>query len=329
MEARFLRQGQQVRQGKVSRSQSKFNLRQGVKFEAAQENALTPVTQEIRDHVDERIRESGLSNFMWSRAHEIPYPTLRKLRENRLKAITKKTLAKLLGRNFKRSRLRFYTKAQLLEAGIHKKPPGQPTEIRKIEGVEHKFCKGLPETHEGMWMPTKDFRVSRSHGRLMLYFCCKRCESYRRGAEQYVSASRYQPFIIEIIRRLGKEEAARRLKMTSAALRNIRVGKTKHIQRKNARKIVLLLNELRDNNVVRHVDSIHHGAYLRGKSEKVPHNAHEFYDHSNGDDEISMRKKDAERVKTRRSKFSPEQREAENKRRKHRKLRHAREETTG
>lgn len=69
------------------------------------------------------------------------------------------------------------------------------------------------------------------------------------------------------------------------------------MRRSTARRAILALAEVRANGTVRHKDSIHHGAALRGRTEKVPITRQDFY-RSQGDNDNELRRKSRSREKT-------------------------------
>lgn len=93
----------------------------------------------------------------------------------------------------------------------------------------------------------------------------------------WVEAPRYQFIFIELVRRLGVMEASRRIEITQRNLYNILNNRNKFIQVETIRRAILVLRVARANNEARHRDSIKHGAYLRGRQERVPHALTDFY----------------------------------------------------
>jgi hypothetical protein len=90
-----------------------------------------------------------------------------------------------------------------------------------------------------------------------------------------VPISRVQFALVELERRLGRNETCRRIGVADSFL--LRLKDQRNIQRVTAEKILIALREVRQEGIVRHRDSIRHGAYLRGRTEKVPTGYSDFY----------------------------------------------------
>ena len=158
-------------------------------------------------------------------------------------------------------------------------------ETRKINGQEHKLCRG-PTHLRPEWVPVTDF-YPRSTRRDRAASQCKRCALWltyhqRRGHPPtaiigWLPYKDYEFAVIELERRLGKREAARRCNISYGTWWKWRKGYTAQIQRISAVKLVNTLSEVRKNNEVRHRDSILHGAKARGKPEKVPKVREDYY----------------------------------------------------
>jgi hypothetical protein len=148
---------------------------------------------------------------------------------------------------------------------------------KKIHGTMHKLCRG-PLHKEGKFVPVTNFYVIQS-GRNQGKFRpqCKECESFHRGTERYVKLDRvWLNRIEEIVYRVGIMETCRRLGKSQNWLYNIRKHRVHHMQRRTARQIVLVLSELRRDNVARHKYSIKYGATRRGKPERIPTQSKHF-----------------------------------------------------
>lgn len=83
--------------------------------------------------------------------------------------------------------------------------------------------------------------------------------------------------VTELVNRLGVAEASRQIGVTQQVMWGWRNRNARHIHRRTAVKIFLALREVRAQNLVRHRDSIRHGAKARGRSEKVPRTKGDFY----------------------------------------------------
>jgi len=92
------------------------------------------------------------------------------------------------------------------------------------------------------------------------------------GDQSYVPIARVRFVFIEIVNRIGTSEAARRMGISRQTIRkitNLDSGK-KFVERGTARKAMLLLRELRQNNVAYARSSIKRGALARGEKPRSP-----------------------------------------------------------
>lgn len=157
-----------------------------------------------------------------------------------------------------------------------------------------KMCRG-PLHRDGVWKPKTEFRFLKKRG----YFFseCRECERYRKAHRHkrpykvfgYAYYERYAWVFIEIVRRIGKREACRRIPMSYNTLWKTSTGRQRKIQKETVRRALLLLQELRASGEVRHKDSIAHGSYLRGRPEKIPTARKDFYV-KHGDDDTERRR---------------------------------------
>lgn len=85
----------------------------------------------------------------------------------------------------------------------------------------------------------------------------------------------------ELEARIGRAETCRRLGLSTNLWYRLDKRTYSSMYRTTARAAMVLLHELRDNNIVRHKDSIRYGATARGKKEKEPTRRRDF----NGRDE--------------------------------------------
>lgn len=150
---------------------------------------------------------------------------------------------------------------------IPRRRSGGRTNARRVNGRVEKLCRG-PSHSEPVYLPISKFR---SDGKGRTYYRCRACETYASGGEPLVPMSdAYRAFLTSIINRIGKMETSRRLGISQQALWQLGRGKRKKMRRSTARSIVTLYAELKASGEVRHKDSIHHGAAMRGHKEKVP-----------------------------------------------------------
>lgn len=168
-------------------------------------------------------------------------------------------------------------------------------EYKTIGGVRHKLCRGVCHP-EGAFVAEGDYYVNKS-GRQAgtLYHLCKECVRARQGSEPNVVITQaWQNFVTELVNRLGAAETARRVGRSDTWVRSFRKRKT-YMRRETARRILAALRDVRASGEVRHRDSIHIGAHLRGWTEKTPTARSHFYK-TNGDKETEARRKFRQRT---------------------------------
>lgn len=162
---------------------------------------------------------------------------------------------------------------------------------------DKKLCKG-PLHPLGKLVHVEDFykrwRTDRKRadgsfreGHWELHYICKPCQShkdktYRRSKKgvselELVPRHRYDFAFEELVRKLGKAETVRRLGMSPTNFIPIHRKQRRRITRRTASRALMALAELRASGEVRHVDSIKHGSYLRGREEKTPQENNDFY----------------------------------------------------
>lgn len=155
---------------------------------------------------------------------------------------------------------------------------GKPVAVfKEIDGVRHKRCRG-PLHREGKFVPVGEFFLIRS-GRFegMPRAHCKDCESVFRGTERMVPLDQgWINLLDEIVFRVGVMETCRLLERSQNWLWLVRRKRVNSIQRRTARKIVLVLMQLRKENYARHRLSIKHGSSLRGHKERIPVERRDF-----------------------------------------------------
>lgn len=105
---------------------------------------------------------------------------------------------------------------------------------------------------------------------------CKQCESINRGTEPMIPYSEIRFAVEELIFRVGKVEASRRIGVKATTMYEWTRGKRKFVHRRSARAIVTALAEARSKNEARHRKSIKHGATMRGKQERIPRHPSDF-----------------------------------------------------
>jgi hypothetical protein len=158
--------------------------------------------------------------------------------------------------------------------------PSQKTQAvrryREINGKLHKLCNG-PLHRQGRYVPITDFYRRRRNGVLRPRPQCKDCEAHWQGSPRLVPYSRVKFAVTELVSRVGKAEAARLIGITNQQMWLMVTGQKKSLQHKTVAKILLALKYARDNNLVRHRDSIIHGATQRGREERAIQTAKDYY----------------------------------------------------
>lgn len=159
-------------------------------------------------------------------------------------------------------------------------------EIRKINGISHKLCRG-PLHKNGAWVKTTLFAirsVPRTDGTSALKAWCRACENANRNNSPtqpeisgYIYVAIIAPFMKELENRLGAEEAIRRCGVGHSTWYQWRKGTRTKTQRAVALRVLITLREVRQSKEVRHRKSIRRGAKLRGEPELTPKRPFEFY----------------------------------------------------
>lgn len=169
--------------------------------------------------------------------------------------------------------------------------------------LKKKNCNGLLHT-PGKMLPLDQFWHYKSgRHKNQPYYICDACRKLKQNARAHARANhnpdldlvplkRYRWIFEEIVRKVGRTEAIRRLKGGPNLILSILDGRGGHksMRRGTVRKGIKVLAEIRANNELRHRDSIHHGSYLRGRIEKVPTDRKDLY-MPHGDDDTEYRRK--------------------------------------
>jgi hypothetical protein len=191
-----------------------------------------------------------------------------------------------------------FTRKQLHDMGLHKFGGGSHAKLKFIDGHLHKLCHGMNgKFHHPAYRPIGDFYKD-DRGKLGVRSECKSCTSLTGGHELSVRFnSQYRAWLMEIVHRVGPVEAGRRIGISHTTMRQWRFHPPDVIRRKQARKLVKALKEIRTQGTVRHRDSIHHGSYLRGRKEKIPTGNRDYYN-TNSDAENEQKRRNAARAIT-------------------------------
>lgn len=177
-------------------------------------------------------------------------------------------------------------RAWLDQCGIPRTRNGKTHVIRKknfkrrklIDGIPHKLCNGLSHD-KPTWVPFKDFYRNSQPGHSAdgIKGTCKVCDALRVGHPPMVPFAKVEFAVMELVHRLGINETARQIPLGTSTVWKYRNKKPKFIHRATAERILNALHSTRVNGVIRHADSIHHGASARGKPEKIPSRKRDFY----------------------------------------------------
>jgi len=174
-------------------------------------------------------------------------------------------------------------------------PPGVPGNRRAtflvIGRVRHKACYGRLHP-EGKWIPVTDFHQRRwANGNRGPRPNCKACDSATSGVEQQIPFRRIGWMVDELVARLGQAEAARRIGVGHTTMWGWIHHPPPAVRRRTARKIVVALHAVRQRGEVRHRLSIHHGASMRGKTEREVRSRKDLYKpHGDADNQASRRR---------------------------------------
>lgn len=180
-------------------------------------------------------------------------------------------------------------------------PGGKFAVYKNVKNKKYKLCKG-PLHPDGKFVALDEYWIQQSGGKYRIgkpRSWCKSCEMFHRSPNyeenQLVDYKHYKLFLINVVNRLGQAEAARRLEISYSLFYQVYVVESHtKITKKFAKKIVYLLAELVRSGEVRHKKSIKHGSYLRGRKERVPLKAKDFY-HGGSDRDNEQRRERAKR----------------------------------
>lgn len=134
-----------------------------------------------------------------------------------------------------------------------------------------KRCNGL--LHQGQYIPLDSFWIHKSGKRKGKPFSqCKDCLNFYRWGDTlhgWVEVEKVKFIFEELKRRLGKAEASRRMGVSHNFYRNLERRKIDFVRKDTVKRGMIVLMKCRENNEVRHRDSISHGAKARGHKERV------------------------------------------------------------
>jgi hypothetical protein len=171
-------------------------------------------------------------------------------------------------------------------------PRGIPNPTRIHNGVREKLCTG-PSHDVPMFLSVQNFY--KHHKQYKPW--CKDCDRLYRSMKMGVELNPWIPYrmiefaILELVRRLGKYETARRIGVTGEQVWNYLHGRTRYVKKRTATKIIVELHKAREINEVRHKDSIHHGSSQRGRVVRVPKKYKDYYI-SHGDKDNDYKRKE-------------------------------------
>jgi hypothetical protein len=166
--------------------------------------------------------------------------------------------------------------------------------IVQIDGIPHKKCFGVLHPKGGVYLPLRSFWKFRKGPRAGLPFSqcieCERSNKNRGEASGLVPISKVWWIFLELERRLGRAETCRRIGVSHNFWMRVERRIYLNMRIATARRAIITLREVRLSGEVRHRDSIRHGAYLRGRKEKIPTKQEDFY-HPSGDNEAEYKRK--------------------------------------
>lgn len=157
---------------------------------------------------------------------------------------------------------------------MNKSGNGRWGRYKTINGESHKLCNGPLHKPEGEWMPLHSYFIMKKGSRAGKPLSrCMACDRVYKGRDKkggLVPVNRVWFIFEELRARIGKAETCRRLGISINLWYRVEHRVYRNMYRKTAKAAMLLLRELRTNNVARHRDSIRHGAAMRGHKEKRP-----------------------------------------------------------
>lgn len=182
----------------------------------------------------------------------------------------------------------------------NKKSNSAKEPLKYINNILHKKCNG--PLHQGKFIPTTEFYAHKTprHDRGLFRSRCKSCEMRARGYGGKMVPRHDVDFIfVELTRRLGKAETARRCGISTSCLRGVLLGKFTHVRYRIVERGIKTLKEVRDNDEIRHRDSIINGAAMRGLPEKQVRTAKDYYNR-HGDRDAAHKRESRKRLGTQR-----------------------------
>jgi hypothetical protein len=134
----------------------------------------------------------------------------------------------------------------------------------------------------GRYVPLENFYFHKQGTRKGKPFSrCKLCLAhYKFGdgmAHGWIRFDRVKFIFDELVNRLGKTETLRRVGLSQNFLLRRRKENQKFIRKQTVVKAMMVLQEVRANNEVRHRKSIRYGAAQRGRAERVPVKKADYY----------------------------------------------------
>jgi hypothetical protein len=179
----------------------------------------------------------------------------------------------------------------LHEYGIPTRPKASTARMKIIRGLQHQYCQGVLHP-DGEWLPIGRFHEHTKRGKLTHRRTCAECDEASGKMVPFVPfKDRHKAWLRSIVNRLGTMESCRRLGVHNKTLRHWQSNSPPtRLRRKHAKKIVLLMRELRVSGEVRHRDSIHYGSTKRGAPEKLVTQRRHLY-RPHGDDDTANKRR--------------------------------------
>jgi len=251
----------------------------------------TRITNEISTLVRELVAGHG-TQAAPARAAGVSVQTIARARRGVDGFLTDVTLGRLLALDGTSSLDDFpwHSRAGLVAEGWIATGVGHRAVVVLVDGTSHKLCRG-PAHRQGALLPLSEFNSIRSGRRAgQRRSQCKACDRKRRAARPRVAVSRVGPIFVELVHRLSKAEAARRMGVEIRTVSRIYERRSRWVHAETVEAALSVLLEARARGEVCHRDSIAHGAAARGRPEKTPRARRDLYRPA-GDDEAELRRR--------------------------------------
>lgn len=251
---------------------------------------FTPLTPEIQLATEKAMAHFKSQKSFCARAG-VSKNAIVSIRDGRRKYLREETVRRVLQfqKRINPDELEWITRKELQDRKLERKTGGLYAKFKSINGVVHKMCNGRSHSSP-TWIAVDSFRPQTRGKKGKYRSQCNDCDAFYHGSESMVKFSQYEWMVVELVNRLGVEEAARRIGISQQTMYHWRNRKPLKIKRKNARKVVNTLATVRKAGEVRHRDSIRHGSLVRNHKEKIPVDQRDFYKpHGDYDNEVKRK----------------------------------------